>query len=123
KTLLVAEMLAGRILAFDVGADGSLGERRVWARLQDLAPPTPGADAYNGPDGLKRGPDGDIYIAQNGSGRVLVVSAQRELRRILRVPTPFVTNVALDPQGNIFITGAFDQWHPPYPGALYRVTR
>src|SRR5215472_6117980 len=45
--LLVAEMLAGRLLSFPIAADGTLGERTVWARMQDLAPPTPNADAYN----------------------------------------------------------------------------
>jgi gluconolactonase len=124
KTLLVAEMLAGRILAFAVLADGSLGERRVWARLQDLAPPTPGEDAYNGPDGLKLGPDGNYYIAQNGSGRVLVVSSSGSLVRTIDVPTPYVTNIAFASQGplTIFVTGAFDQWKPPYPGVVYRIT-
>ena len=59
KTLLVTEMFASRILSFPINADGSLGTRSVWARLQDLAPPTPHEDAYNGPDALKLGPDGN----------------------------------------------------------------
>ena len=122
--LLVAEMLAGRILSFPIGRDGKLGARSVWARLQDLAPPTPNEDAYNGPDGLKLGADGNYYIAQNGSGRVLVVNEDRKLVRTLVVPTPYVTNIAFGPAGSgtIFITGAFEQWQPPYPGAVYRWT-
>ena len=120
--LLVAEMLAGRILSFPIGADGTLGPRTVWARLQDLAPPTPNADAYNGPDGLKLGSDGNYYIAQNGSGRVLVVSEERKLVRAIGVPTPYVTNMAFGPGDALFVTGAFDQWKPPYPGAVYRWT-
>ena len=122
--LLVAEMLAGRILSFPVGADGKLGARTVWARLQDLAPPTPNEDAYNGPDGIKIGPDGNYYIAQNGSGRVLVVNEDRKLVRTIDVPTPYVTNIAFGPQGTgtVFVTGAFEQWKPPYPGAVYRWT-
>jgi sugar lactone lactonase YvrE len=122
KSLLVAEMLAGRILAFPVEADGTLGLRTVWARLQDLAPPTPNEDAYNGPDGLKLGPDGNTYIAQNGSGRILVVGEDKKLVREIAVPTPFVTNMAFGPGGAVFVTGAFDQWHPPYPGVVYRWT-
>jgi gluconolactonase len=120
--LLVAEMLAGRILSFPIAADGTLGARTVWARLQDLAPPTPGADAYNGPDGLKLGPDGNYYIAQNGSGRLLVVSEDRKLVRTITVPTPYVTNVAFGPSGAdvVFVTGAFEQWKPPFPGVVYR---
>ncbi len=123
--LLVAEMLAGRILSFPIGADGKLGPRTVWARLRDLAPPTPHEDAYNGPDGLKLGPDGNYYVAQNGSGRVLVVGEDRKLVRMIAVPTPYVTNIAFGPDGTgtVFITGAFEQWKPPYPGAVYRWRR
>jgi gluconolactonase len=124
KTLLVSEDLAGRILAFPVGADGMLGPRTVWARLRDLAPPTPHEDAYNGPDGLKLGPDGNYYIAQNGSGRVLVVSAKKELMRIITVPTPYVTNINFGADADtVYITGVFDPWKAPFPGAVYRWTR
>ena len=122
--LLVAEMLAGRVLSFPIEGPGTLGPRTVWVRLHDLAPPTPHEDAYNGPDGLKLGLDGNYYIAQNGSGRLLVVDEGRKLVRTINVPTPYVTNVAFDPQqpNAVFVTGAFEQWKPPYPGAVYRWT-
>jgi gluconolactonase len=125
RQLLVAEMLAGRILSFPVKADGTLGPRTVWARLRDLAPPTAQEDAFNGPDGLKLGPDGNYYIAQNGSGRVLVVSEGRKLVRIITVPTPYVTNVNFGADGanTLYITGVFDPWKAPFPGAVYRWTR
>ncbi|HWG71781.1 MAG TPA: SMP-30/gluconolactonase/LRE family protein [Steroidobacteraceae bacterium] len=124
RHLLVAEMLAGRILSFPVGTDGTLGPRVVWARLQDFAPATPGEDAYNGPDGIKLGPDGNYYIAQNGSGRVLVVNEDKKLVRIISVATRYVTNVGFGPPGTgaVYITGAFDQWKAPFPGAVYRWT-
>jgi gluconolactonase len=125
QQLLVAEMLAGRILSFPIQADATLGPRTVWARLQDLAPPTPNEDAYNGPDGVKVGPDGNYYIAQNGSGRVLVVSEEKKLVRMIEVSAPYVTNVAFGPTGvdTLYITAAFEQWKPPFPGAVYRWTR
>jgi gluconolactonase len=121
--LLVAEMLAGRLLSFPIEANGALGARTVWVRMQDLAPPTPNADAYNGPDGLKLGPDGNYYIAQNGSGRVLVVNDDAKLLHTVRVPTPFVTNMAFDPRDHkvMFVTGAFEQWKPPFHGVVYRI--
>lgn len=124
RHLLVAEMLAGRILSFPIQPDGTLGPRVVWARLQDLAPPTAHEDAYNGPDGMKLGPDGNYYIAQNGSGRVLVVSEDKKLVRTIDVPTPYVTNLAFGPAGadTLYITGAFEQWKAPFPGAVYRWT-
>ena len=125
KNLLVAEMLAGRILSFPIEAGGNLGLRTVWARLQDLAPPTAHEDAYNGPDGLKLGPDGNYYIAQNGSGRVLVVSDVKQLVRIITVATPYVTNMnfGADGAGTVYITGVFDPWKAPFPGAVYRWTK
>jgi gluconolactonase len=125
KSLLVSEMLAGRILSFPVKADGTLGPRTVWARMQDLAKPTPHEDAYNGPDGLKLGPDGNYYIAQNGSGRVLVVNEAKKLVRTLSVPTPYVTNMSFGADGaaTVYITGVFDPWKAPFPGAVYRWTK
>ena len=121
QSLRVAEMLAGRILSFPIDG-GTLGPRTVWARLQDLAPPTAHADAYNGPDGLKLGPDGNYYIAQNGSGRVLVVNEAKKLVRIITVPTPYVTNMNFGAVGadTVYITGVFDPWKAPFPGAVYR---
>ena len=120
--LLVAEMLAARILSFPIESDGTLGTRSVWARMRDLATPTPSEDAYNGPDGLKLGPDGNYYIAQNGSGRVLVVGEDKKLVRTIDVPTPFVTNMAFGAAGSgtVFVTGVFDEWKSPYPGEVYR---
>jgi gluconolactonase len=125
KSLLVSEMLAGRILSFPINADGTLGPRTVWARLQDLAPPTAHEDAYNGPDGLKLGPDGNYYIAQNGSGRVLVVNDEKRLVRIINVPTPYVTNMNFGADGanTLYITGVFDPMKAPFPGAVYRWTK
>ena len=125
NNLLVSEMLAGRILSFPIKGDGSLGARTVWARLRDLAPATAHEDAFNGPDGLKLGPDGNYYIAQNGSSRVLVVSAERKLLRTIAVPTPYVTNLNFGPDGasTLYITGVFDPWKAPYPGAVYRWTK
>jgi len=111
-------------LAFPINAGGTLGQRTVWARLRDLAPPAPHEDAYNGPDGLKLGPDGNYYVAQNGSGRVLVVDENKKLIRIIKVPTPYVTNMGFGSDGarTIYITGVFDPWKVPYPGAVYRWT-
>jgi gluconolactonase len=125
QSLRVAEMLAGRILSFPIEGAGKLGARTVWARLQDLAPATAHADAYNGPDGLKLGPDGNYYIAQNGSGRVLVVSEAKKLVRIITVPTPYVTNMNFGADGTatVYITGVFDPWKAPFPGAVYRWTQ
>jgi sugar lactone lactonase YvrE len=45
--------------------------------------------------------------------------------RIIKVPTPYVTNMSFGNDGahTIYITGVFDPWKVPYPGAVYRWTR
>jgi len=52
KTLIVGETLAGRLTAFDIGADGCLANRRVWA------PTLPRV-----PDGIALDAKGNIWIA------------------------------------------------------------
>jgi sugar lactone lactonase YvrE len=60
-TLLVAETFAGRITAFEVDADGSLGARRTWAELPAAAHP----------DGLCLDANGDIWVASYLAGEFL----------------------------------------------------
>jgi sugar lactone lactonase YvrE len=52
KTLIVGETLGSRLTAFDVGADGALANRRVWA---DTSPRVP--------DGIALDANGNIWIA------------------------------------------------------------
>jgi len=52
-TLIVAETFGSRLTAFDIGADGSLSGRRVWAALQGGAVP----------DGMCLDAEGAIWVA------------------------------------------------------------
>jgi sugar lactone lactonase YvrE len=52
RTLIVAETLAMRLTAFDIGADGSLSNRRVWASV-----------GMRAPDGICLDANGNIWIA------------------------------------------------------------
>ena len=122
KSLLVSEMLAARVLKFDVAADGSLSNRRVFVRLKDVVADPEGADAYYGPDGLKVGASGNVYIAQNGGASILVVSPEGKLVRQLPVPSKYVTNVGFSAdEGTLIVTAATDPWNAPYPGEVYLV--
>jgi sugar lactone lactonase YvrE len=47
QTLIVAESYANRLTAFEIAADGSLSNRRVWAELGDGVPDGICADAEN----------------------------------------------------------------------------
>jgi sugar lactone lactonase YvrE len=51
-TLIVAETLAMRLTAFDIGPDGSLSNRRVWAML-----------GMRAPDGICLDADGHVWVA------------------------------------------------------------
>jgi sugar lactone lactonase YvrE len=63
NTLIVAETYAHRLTAFDIGADGSLGGRRVWAEL-------PGGF----PDGICLDAEGAIWYADVPGKRCVRVS-------------------------------------------------
>ena len=63
RTLIVAESLGRRLTAFDIAADGSLGERRIYAEL-------PG----RGPDGICLDEEGAIWAA---------MPLAREFQRVL----------------------------------------
>ena len=77
RTLIVAETLGGRLTAFDVADDGSLSNRRVWAKLSE----TPDTEdlgeliAAGGvaPDGAALDAEGAIWAADAIGGRVLRV--------------------------------------------------
>jgi sugar lactone lactonase YvrE len=45
RTLIVAESMASVLTAFDIGADGRLSNRRVWAQTGDASPDGIGLDA------------------------------------------------------------------------------
>jgi sugar lactone lactonase YvrE len=62
-TLLVAETFAGHVAAFDVRADGTLADRRVWAPLP----------AGTHPDGLCLDEAGHVWVASYLDGEFLHV--------------------------------------------------
>jgi len=106
----------GRILSFRIEADGTLAPQRV-GRMQDLAPPTRPRGCLQRPDGFKLGPDGNYYIAQNGSGRDAggerreKASAHHWRADALRDQCEFRRRRC----GPLYITGVFDPWKAPFP--------
>ena len=77
RTLLVGESMAGRISAFAIAPDGSLSDRREWARLE-------GATV----DGMCLDAEGCIWAACPASGRVLRVREGGETIAEVRVSHP-----------------------------------
>jgi sugar lactone lactonase YvrE len=70
STLVVGESTASRLTAFDIGGEGSLTNRRVWAALKPL-----GATA----DGICIDAEGAIWVACPASERCLRVAEGGEL--------------------------------------------
>ena len=117
KLLYVNEFEAGRVIVFAVGEDGSFADRRVFVRLSALGEP---GDAY--PDGIKLGPDGNLYIGQYSAGRILVVTPEGELARTLEVPSPAAPNLTFSPDGRtVYVMAVDDKQNAPYKGKVYAI--
>jgi sugar lactone lactonase YvrE len=117
KLLYVNESEAGRVITFAVQEDGSLADRWLFARLTALEEP---ADAY--PDGIKLGPDGNLYIGQYSAGRVVVVTPDGELVRKLEVPSLAAPNLTFSADGRtIYVMAVDDQENAPYKGKVYAI--
>ncbi|MES9971536.1 MAG: gluconokinase, GntK/IdnK-type [Candidatus Thiodiazotropha sp.] len=96
STLLVAETFASRITAFDVAADGSLENRRIWADL---------GDAF--PDGIALDSDGRLWIAApNKSSLLLVREGGEVVRRIKPLGAPYACMVGGDGGNLLFIASS-----------------
>ena len=73
-TLIVGESMGARLTAFDVAADGSLSNRRVWAALDGAVP-----------DGICLDAEGAVWVASPVSSEVLRVAEGGEV--LARVAT------------------------------------
>ena len=72
ETLIVGESTAARLTAFDIGTDGKLTNRRVWASLRDI-----GAT----PDGICLDADGAVWVACPATDRCVRVAEGGEAPR------------------------------------------
>ena len=83
RTLVVAETLGGRLTAFDLGDDGTLSNRRVWAKLSETADTEDLGEliAAGGvaPDGMALDAEGAIWVADALGGPVLRVREGGEI--------------------------------------------
>jgi sugar lactone lactonase YvrE len=75
--LVVAETFAGRLSAFDVGEDGALGNRRVWAQFGDPPRTDDVGEVVQllavAPDGICADAEGAIWVADALHARVIRV--------------------------------------------------
>lgn len=107
--LYVSEHLGSRVLRYGIEAPGELDEAQTFADLTRIPRPARYRRTYTlaGPDGLEFGPDGNLYVAIYGEGRLLRFSPRGELLGMTDLPTRFLTNIAFGAPG-VAVTGAFD---------------
>jgi sugar lactone lactonase YvrE len=124
KILYVIETEDNRLLQFAVHEDGTLSDRRVFLRLDDLVP----GPVRIWPDGMKIDAKGEIYLGQSprsldAPGKILVVSPDGgKLLRTLSVPSPSMPNLAFGPGEKVVYVMALDQIDKaPWHGKVYEV--
>jgi len=72
KTMIIAETLAMRLSAFDIAADGTLSNRRVWAEVTG-----------RGPDGICLDVDGHVWVANAIAPECVLVAEGGEVLQVV----------------------------------------
>ena len=115
RTLFHTDSAARTIYAFDLGADGTLGDKRVHIRFSE-------ADGY--PDGMTTDAEGGLWVAHWDGGRVTRFTADGRSDRSIALPCSRITScvfygAALD---RLAITSAaIGRDEEPLAGALFTV--
>jgi sugar lactone lactonase YvrE len=120
--LYVSEHLARRVLVMSLAGPGEVGAPSVFFDLVSL-PPASHAYPLAGPDGILLDGQGRLYVAEYGAGRVMLLSTEGKLQRVIPVPMQFVTNFAALPTGQIVVVGAYQNDQPPMPGLVTTLAR
>jgi sugar lactone lactonase YvrE len=121
-TLYVSEHLARRVIAYDVADDGALSGGDVFLALDDVVEADPARSWEVGPDGLAVDRDGNLYIAEYGGGRVIVVDDGGRLLATVAIPEAYVTGVALtDGERRFVVTAPVSLFDPTAFGKVYVV--
>jgi gluconolactonase len=112
KRLYHSDSRANIVGVYDVRADGSVGERRVFARVE------PGV-----PDGLAVAEDGSVWVASAGGGAVRVFDADGSERAPIPVPQPGVTSLCFggDDLRDLYVVTGTVGGPSDHTGSVYRM--
>ena len=77
KTLIVGESLTGNMIAFDIGEDGSLSNRRVWASIMPRIP-----------DGCALDAQGNIWVANPIAPECVLVAEGGTILEVIETEMP-----------------------------------
>ena len=118
--LYVSEHMTGRILRFEIAADGALGPPATFVSVADAERSERYAVPVDetGPDGLEIGPNGELYVVVYGEGRVLRFARDGAYRGAIEVPTRYATNITFLADGTAVTTGYFNNTDSPFRGEV-----
>jgi len=118
RNLFHVDTFEGVIWVFDKHPDGSISNRRKFARLE------PKIDGY--PDGITVDNENRVWLAHWGGARVSCFSPNGEIMGCIRLPVPQITSCAFGGPdlSTLYITSAsrnlnLDEF--PQAGALFRI--
>lgn len=120
RTLYFQDSYDGQIRAYDYGADGTVSNRRTFARLETLT---------GAADGSTVDSDGFVWNAQVFDGLIVRYAPDGTIDRSIEMPVKKVTSVAFggDNLDVLFVTSMGKQLHPHFPadgqsrGALFAI--
>ena len=96
QTLIVAETFENRLTAFDIESDGSLSNRRIWAKLDGAFP-----------DGICLDAEGAIWVAAPHPGEVMRVLKGGKISDRVTVSTrPYACMLGGDDRCTLFVCTA-----------------
>jgi len=120
--LFVSEHLSRRVLVYPINADGTLGERSVFLKLDDIVSRPDAGEWWVGPDGLLTDQNDNLYIAEYGAGRLIIVDKNGRLLKTIHVPEKFITAARFGAtEERMFITAPSNNTVPPFVGKVYSV--
>ncbi len=102
NTLYIGEMFTGKVYRYRWANGKVKGEREFFGSVFDGKRPK----VFNGPDGMKFGKDGNLYVAVYGQGVVTVLGSDGSILRHIPTQASKPTNVAFGATGEkkIYVT-------------------
>lgn len=99
--LYISETLTGMIYRYR-RTSGSFGQRELFGNV--ISPDAP--EGFKGPDGMKFGLDGNLYVTVFGQGDITVLDQQGEVVRRIRTQGSMPTNIVFGRAGSrkIYVT-------------------
>lgn len=100
--LYVTETLSGNIYRYDCTNGRVTGKRELFGNVIENFDPA----VFQGPDGMKFGADGNLYVAVFGQGDITVLGKRGEVVKRIETSGAHPTNVCFGPKGSkrIYVT-------------------